>query len=241
MFYIVFSDYSTNKCTGIKPPPVCRYIGNSKTDAISAFKDQIDIVFSTGSLYAGYLHLAGFDESLTFVQTFLNKNITDIANVLPVDIYIFKNNLSSAVFDHVLAHSLYKTVNTTTECQCCEKSGVPLYKTVYNTYFCGECWNNNYMCSPQSQLEYYIGLSTGEYSIDSFSAEDCLNMKNAWESYKKLLHKTSAELTAIETIVNPMINSVLGTNTNNGGTADSDELASEGEASGNTGSEDGTT
>ena len=76
MFYIVFSDYSTNKCTGIKPPPVCRYIGNSKTDAISAFKDQIDLVFSTGSLYAGYLHLAGFDESLTFVQTFLNKNIT---------------------------------------------------------------------------------------------------------------------------------------------------------------------
>lgn len=202
MFFIVFTEYDIVKQpTGgaYTPPPVCRYVGRNKFTAQKVFKDNVDFAFSTASPYSGRTYFVGFDSDLDFIKAFEEREIeTPQEDVTPKDISLFKQNLDVAICAHVLKHSVHRFTKsmTATQCDCCKSEAV-LYKNAYGQYLCTDCWND-YLTSDRGQVEYMIGVASGEYKRSSFSNEDCTAIQLAWFAYQDELGKTAEELSLIE-------------------------------------------
>lgn len=209
MFYIVFSEYDFDRLNQKIPAPICRYAGRLKSAALDIFSETMRFVFNTSSPLSGKLHFACFDADLDFIKTFEQK-MNDIqaqkggfsyVDDTPVqDIFMFKKNLNVATCAHVLIHSCYKIINNfnTLECACCKKANIALHKNAYSKFLCSDCWNNQYMRTLDGQVEYVIGLATGEYRIAAFSEDDRLEVAKCWNTFKNKLNKTADEITFIE-------------------------------------------
>lgn len=202
MFYIVFTEYDkVKKPSGgvYAPAPVCRYVGRVKSAALEAFKDHVDFAFSTAAPYPGRTYFVGFDSDLDFIKVFEEKGITSLDDIKWKDISLFKNNLDVAVCSHVLRHSCHKFIKSivVTKCNNCNADTI-LHKNAYGQYLCADCWNN-YLTTVNGQVEYVIGLATGEYKITAFSEKDRKWIAEAWNTYKANLGKTEEELLTIET------------------------------------------
>ena len=202
MFYIVFTEYDrVKKLSGesFVPAPVCRYVGRSKNAALEEFKGHVDFAFSTSSPYPGRTYFAVFDADLDFIKAFEEKDIKiPQEDVTQHDILLFKNRLNIAVCSHVLNHSCHKFTKSMmiTKCSGCGTE-TSLHKNAYGLYLCTDCWNR-YLTTMTGQVEYVIGLASGEYKITTFSDSDRVSIVRAWSLYKDQLGKTEEELLAIE-------------------------------------------
>lgn len=202
MFYIVFTEYDKVKQPSggyVIPSPVCRYAGRNKETALQEFKDFIDFAFSTSSPQTGRTHFAGFDTDLAFIKAFEEKDIKiPQEDVKPNDISLFKQNLDAAICAHTLRHSVHKFTKAiaVTKCDGCKAETV-LHKNAYGMYLCADCWND-YLTTLNGQVEYVIGLASGEYKIAAFSEKDRKFIVEAWNMFKDKLGKTEEELLLIE-------------------------------------------
>lgn len=201
MVYVVFAEFDKvrdpSKDLYIVPNPVCYYFGTVKDDAIEAFNNRVNSVFSTSVQYDGYLHFSVFDSEATFLEDIgIRENPLDI----PIeDIYKVKKNLSLALCDNTLRYTRPKTVRVAAKCGCCKSTDKNLQKNAYGTWLCDDCWDNYWLRTSEGQIEYLIGLTTGEYSLTAFSTLDQIEMVKAWELFAESANKSESELNYIRT------------------------------------------
>jgi hypothetical protein len=173
MYYVIFSK-SNNET-------VLNYIGDIKETASNIFLAKIKAFLSVDS-NAGKQCFVGFDEDLPFIKQVKalgsyepsNNNSTEILNIiLP--------NLHLATFSNINSASGYNHIPSITyDCGDCECKKTVVYKNVYNTLLCADCWTK-YWETKESLAEYVVGLANGDYNIDDFTETDRGRIIDAWQ------------------------------------------------------------
>lgn len=81
-------------------------------------------------------------------------------------------------------------------CTQCDSHNKDLLKTVYGDYLCEDCWDE-YINSDEGKIEYFIGICSGDLSIEEFDADFLCEVAKSWMLYYLNLDLSAEEIIAL--------------------------------------------
>ena len=82
-------------------------------------------------------------------------------------------------------------------CNKCEKKICEPLVTAYGDKLCEDCWDD-YLMTDEGKVEYFIGISNGDYPITDFDADFLGWVTVCWERNRYRLDMTMPEIARIE-------------------------------------------
>ena len=89
-------------------------------------------------------------------------------------------------------------------CTKCEDTGREYFLTAYGDQLCENCWED-YLCTEEGKVEYFIGISKGDYSPSDYDAEFLGETILSWQKNRDRLSLEPKDIEHIEKLANQML------------------------------------